>query len=273
MARFRLLIAYDGSDFHGWQRQEPPELEPLRTVQGVLTDAVSDLFDRRVNVDGASRTDAGVHARGQVAAFSIDDPRIPADRMTMALNTRLPPDMEVRDARMVCDDFDPVRDCVSKGYSYQLRHGFQGRSHGLIGRADPFERRSTAQVRPTLDCARMRAAASAMVGTHDFRSFAHNPEQRETTVRSVYTCSVLEPAEGIVRIEVSGSGFLHHMIRIMVGTLVEVGRGRIDPGAIASIIESRDRGNAGPTMKPQGLCLEWIHYQGRDASLQAEIQP
>lgn len=265
MARFRLLLAYDGSDFHGWQRQEPPGLEPLRTVQGVLTDAVSDLFSQRINVDGASRTDAGVHAHGQVAAFTVDSPRIPTDRIAMALNTRLPGDVEVRDARSVSSDFDPVRSCVSKGYHYRLRHGSAGRPPSLLGRSDPFERATITQVRAALDPAKMRTAASAIVGTHDFRAFAHNPDERDSTVRSVHAVSVVEPGEGLVRIEVSGSGFLHHMIRIMVGTLVEVGRGRIPPDEVARIIASRERSNAGPTMPPQGLCLGWIHYGGRDA--------
>ena len=270
MARFRLLLAYDGTDFHGWQRQEPPGLPPLRTAQGVLTDAVSDLFREKVNVDGASRTDAGVHARGQVAAFSIANPRIPIERLGMALNTRLPRDIEVRDARRVGDGFDPVRDCVSKSYSYRLRHGCEGRPEGLEGRADPFERLTTAQVRHELDVQTMSAAAGMMVGTRDFRAFAHNPDQRETTVRTVHTVTVTGLDAGVVRFDVAGSGFLHHMIRIMVGTLVEVGRGHLPAGSVAEIIASRDRSRAGRTMPPEGLCLEWIHYGGADGACSAE---
>lgn len=266
MPRFRLLVAYDGTDFHGWQRQEPPNLPALRTAQGVLTDAVSNLMRERVTVDGASRTDSGVHARGQVAAFSIADPRIPVDRMVMALNTRLPQDLEVRGAWDAEDSFDPIRNCRSKGYSYRLRHGCEGRPSGLEGRADPFERRTTAQCRHPLDIARMRTAAELMIGTHDFRSFAHCPEQRESTVRTVHTCSVIEPSPGVVRVDVAGGGFLYHMVRIMVGTLVEIGRGRFEPESVTEILEARNRARAGPTMSPSGLCLEWVHYGITDSS-------
>jgi len=262
--RFRLLVAYDGTDFHGWQRQEPLNLPALRTAQGVLTAAVCDLMRERITVHGASRTDSGVHALGQVAAFSIADPRVPVERMAMALNTRLPKDIEVRGVWRVADAFDPVRSCRSKNYFYRLRHGCAGRPDGLNGRADPFERRTTAQCRHPLDAVRMRAAAALIVGTHDFRSFAHNPDQRESTVRTVHTCTIVEPAAGIMRIDVSGSGFLHHMVRILVGTLVEVGRGRFEPESVADILAARDRARAGKTMSPVGLCLEWIHYGDDD---------
>lgn len=270
MPRFRLLVAYDGTDFHGWQRQEPPNLPPLRTAQGVLTDAVSDLMRERITVDGASRTDSGVHALGQIAAFSIAEPRIPVDRIAMALNTRLPADIEVRGVWRVADSFDPIRNCRSKNYFYRLRHGCDGRPAGLDGRADPFERRTTARCRHPLDAARMKTAAALMVGTHDYRSFAHCPEQRESTVRTIHTCTVIEPAPGIVRIDVSGSGFLYHMVRIMVGTLVEVGRGRFEPESIVDILAACDRGRAGPTMSPVGLCLEWIHYDPVESAVCAE---
>ena len=241
-------------------------MAPLRTAQGVLTDAVSDLMRERVSVDGASRTDSGVHARGQVAAFSVADPRVPVERIAMALNTRLPADLEVRGACLVPDSFDPIRDCLSKSYSYRLRHGCEGRPSGLDGRADPFERHTTAQCRHPLDVARMKSAAAQMVGTHDFRSFAHAPEQRESTVRTVHGCVVVELSPGVIRIDVSGGGFLYHMVRIMVGTLVEVGRGRLEPDSIAQIISARDRGSAGPTMSPAGLCLEWVHYESSKES-------
>lgn len=263
MPRLRLLVAYDGTDFHGWQRQLPPGQEELRTAQGVLTAAVRDLIGAEVPVQGASRTDAGVHARGQVAAFTVEHLRIPVERLAMALNTRLPRDIEVVEAREEVESFDPVRDCVSKSYSYRLRAASAARPRGLEGRATPFERRFTAVCRHRLDIARLRAAAAQVVGTHDFRAFAHEPDQRETTVRTVLGCGVCEPEAGIVRFDVAGSGFLHHMVRILVGTLVEAGRGRIEPGDIAQIIASRERSQAGPTMPPDGLCLEWIHYGPR----------
>jgi tRNA pseudouridine38-40 synthase len=261
--RFRLLIAYEGTDFHGWQRQEPPGLPALRTAQGAITDAVADLFQVRVPVDGASRTDSGVHARGQVAAFTLAQTRIPHERLALALNTRLPRDIEVLEAALAPDSFDPVRDCLSKSYSYTLQHGTTAGGVATT-RAGVFARRTTAHVRHPLDLAAMRSGASHMIGTHDFRAFAHHPEQRETTTRTVYGVTVTALDEGLVRFDVAGSGFLHHMVRIMVGTLVEVGRGHLAPAAIGDVIASRDRSRAGRTMPPEGLCLEWIHYGGRD---------
>lgn len=264
MPRLRLLVAYDGTDFHGWQRQVPPGLPELRTAQGVLTEAVHDLVGAAIPVLGASRTDAGVHARGQVASFSIDQLRIPVERISMALNTRLPRDLEVVAADEVDESFDPVRSCVSKSYSYRLRMADGTRPRGLEGRATPFERRFTTVCRHPIDVARVRAAAARVVGTHDFRAFAHEPDQRETTIRTVLGCAITNPEPGIIRFDVSGSGFLHHMVRILVGTLVEVGRGRLEPSDIDRIIAQRDRSEAGPTMPPEGLCLEWIHYGQQD---------
>lgn len=267
MARYRLLLAYDGTDFHGWQRQEPPGMEPLRTVQGELQRVVQDVVREPLTVVGASRTDSGVHARGQVAAFDAADMRVPLDRLPDALNARLPGDIEVRAASAATSDFDPISGCVSKCYSYTLVHGDM--CARTPGRAGVFERRFTAAVRPRLDALAMRAAGGCMVGTHDFRAFAHDPDARETTVRTVHTLTVIERAPGLVRIEVSGGGFLHHMVRILVGTLVEVGRGRIAASDVPAIIAGRERSAAGPTMPPEGLCLEWIHYPAERAEAAA----
>ena len=264
MPRFCLLIAYDGTDFHGWQRQEPPGLPPLRTAQGVITDAVRDLFGERIAVDGASRTDAGVHARAQVAAFSLAQSRIPVDRLALALNTRLPHDIEIRQASLTNDSFDPVRDCVSKSYSYRLRHGDRVRDASIVAPASVFERRTTAHIRHALNIDAMVAAAPRLLGTRDFRAFAHNPDARETTTRTIHGVTVTVVEDGVVRFDVAGSGFLHHMVRIIVGTLVEVGRGRFAPAFVDEIIAGRDRTKAGRTMPPEGLCLEWIHYGGRN---------
>lgn len=258
MARYRLLLAYDGTDFHGWQRQEPPGKEPLRTVQGELLRVVRDVVREPVEVVGASRTDSGVHARGQVAAFDAADMRVPLDRLPDALNARLPGDIEVREATEAPPGFDPIGGCISKCYSYTLVHGD---AHVRTpGRAGAFERRFVSAVRPALHAGAMRAAAGHITGTHDFRAFAHDPDARETTVRTVHMVTVTERAPGLVRVEISGSGFLHHMVRIVVGTLVEVGRGRIAASDVPAIIAGRERSAAGPTMPPEGLCLEWIHY-------------
>lgn len=258
MPRLKLLIAYDGTDFHGWQRQDPPGKEPLRTVQGVLESVAGAVLGHPVRVAGASRTDTGVHARGQVAALNTSTP-IPVDRVARAINSRLPDDVEVLQVEETNTEFEPVTHATSKCYRYTLVHGAH---HSQ--RAPIFERRFVAVTVHQLDITRMQAAAARFAGTHDFRAFAHDPDSRETTVRTVHSCLVRAPDPQRAVIEISGTGFLHHMVRIVSGTLMEAGRGRIDPQQITRALETRDRTLAGPTMPPQGLCLEWIHYGPRN---------
>jgi tRNA pseudouridine38-40 synthase len=263
MPRYRLTIAYDGTDFHGWQRQEPADAPPLRTVQGVLQEAVADLIGTRVDVVGASRTDSGVHAVGQVAAFSADV-RVPIERLAAAITARLPQDVQVLAAERTHGGFNPIGDAKSKCYRYTVEHT----SHPHHPR--PLFDRNTVFATPyTLDVARMRRAAGQLVGTYDCVAFAQINHGRATTVRSVYGCTVHERPDRRVEIEIAGSGFLYNMVRIVAGTLVEVGRGRIAPEDIPAIIKSKDRRRAGPTLPPHGLCLRWIWY-GTAASPAAE---
>lgn len=254
MPRFRLRIAYDGTDFHGWQRQEPPGRPALRTVQGALEDAVAEAVGCRVPVTGASRTDAGVHAMGQVAAFSAET-RIPVDRLAMAINARLPGDVRVRDACAVVDGFDPISECVSKCYRYRIAHGDTGTDGVLL-----FDRRTTWSTWHRLDAARMAGAAAALVGTHDFAAFAQVNHGRESTVRTIHGCTVSAPAPGRITIEVAGNGFLYNMVRIIAGTLTEAGRGRIDASHVREALATGNRSNTGPTLPPHGLRLEWVRY-------------
>jgi len=258
MPRFRLLVAYEGTDFHGWQRQEPPGVPPLRTVQGELERAVRETMGQSAAVTGASRTDAGVHAIGQVAAFTAET-RIPLERVAAALNARLPPDMQVRRATVTDPAFDPISDCTSKSYRYRVR---------FPTRRDPFPpvfgRRQCWWTVHRLDLDRMRAAAGLLVGSHDFAAFAAAAHGRESTVRTIHDCTVRMPEEGRIEIDVAGNGFLYHMVRIVSGTLVEVGRGRIGLDAVREALATGDRRRAGPTLPPQGLCLRWIHYGPKD---------
>lgn len=253
MPRFAIRVAYDGTDFHGWQRQEPPGGEPLRTVQGVLDRALTEVLQTRVGCQGASRTDSGVHAEGQVAAFTADC-RIPVDRIPAALNARLEEDVRIMAAWGVPDDFDPVGDALAKGYRYEIAPAppFTARL--------PFDRRMVFRTAHGLDAGRMRRAAAALVGTHDFSAFAHAQHGRESPVRTVFSCEVSTLPDDRVTIDVSGSGFLYNMVRIIAGTLVEAGRGRIEPASVPDILASRDRSRAGPTLPAQGLRLRWIHY-------------
>ena len=300
MPRYKLTIAYDGTDFCGWQKQEPPEggsVRPervesraggrmiLRTVQNTVEQAVREVVREEVKLVGASRTDAGVHAGGrfpdgsvggQVAAFTCSQSAPegrgwPEERGTepllRAVNARLPDDVLVLDAAVVDDAFDPIADCVSKGYSYTI-HVSQRRAM--------WDRRYVTHLWHELDVGRMREAAAALVGRHDFESFAAAGHGRQNTVRTIHACEVSEiasdpssplpiahcpsPADQRIRIDVSGDGFLYNMVRIIAGTLVEVGRGKIEPGAIPDILDARDRRRAGQTLPPEGLRLEWIRY-------------
>jgi len=254
MRRWKLTVAYDGTHFHGWQRQEVPGGEPLRTVQGVLESTINSTFSIDARVVGASRTDAGVHARAQVAAFDCNI-EIDGERLARAISARLPDDVAVIAAEPVHAGFDPIGDCVSKGYRYTFRDACPN-AH----RAGVFERLWVAATPHAVDIARMQAAAGMLVGTHDFAGLAHSIEDRATTVRTIHGCSVRRMPGGEVAIDVSGTGFLHNMVRILAGTLLDVGRGHREPGHVRTILASRDRSLAGPTMPAQGLCLEWILY-------------
>lgn len=253
MPRFRIHLAYEGSEFHGWQRQEPADGSLVRTVQSVVEQAVSSVIGQPVAVKGASRTDAGVHALDQVAAFSAEC-RVPIERLAQAITARLPDDVQVRSAHRASELFDPSIHCASKGYRYRIRHGV---GHGVA--LPLFDRRSVWFTFHRLDVGAMRRAASAFVGEHDFLAMTRADHGRASTVRRVHACQVRERGEHDVEIDVAGPGFLYNMVRIIAGTLVAVGRGRIDPASVGELLASRDRSRAGPTLPPHGLRLEWVH--------------
>lgn len=288
--RYRLHISYDGTAFHGWQKQfQPPAaarspgitadlqhhdpsthlgtlaLGPsaipnddrieLRTVQGVVERAVFQIVRERAHVLGASRTDAGVHAAAQTGVFETRDDRLgpPDVRLADALNSRLPADVRIESCVRAPDAFDPISDCLSKGYRYRL----------FVGRGRPlWERRYVHHVHHELDPTAMRDAAAMLVGTHDFAAFAQQSHGRESTVRTIFACDIHAHAADPRRLDitVSGDGFLYNMVRIIAGTLVDIGRGRLTPSDVTHALESRDRSAAGPTLGPAGLCLEWIRY-------------
>lgn len=253
MPRFRLHIAYEGTDFHGWQRQEPPDGTPLRTVQAVVEHAVSTVLGQTTMVRGASRTDSGVHAIDQVAAFTAEC-RVPIERLAQAISSKLPDDVQIRSAHLAPEDFDPGIHCASKGYRYRIRHGLN------VGAPVPlFDRRTIWFTFNRLDVSAMRSAAGAFEGEHDFLSMTRADHGRESTVRRIHSCRVRERGPYDIEIDVAGPGFLYNMVRIIAGTLVEVGRSRINAADVATILESRDRSRAGPTLPPHGLRLEWIH--------------
>ncbi len=264
--RYKLTVAYDGTAFHGWQRQEPAGQPVLRTGQGVLEDALVRVLRQpreELALLGASRTDAGVHAIGQVCHLNTTSP-IPPDRMVRAINSRLPDDLEVRAAEVVAAEFDAIRDATDKQYRYRIFDA-PYRPLGLrnLVYAHP--------ARPALDLARMNDAAQRLVGTHDVEGFAAVAHGRATTVRTVYACRVeehvLADAGRELHVVISGSGFLYNMVRIVAGTLVEVGRGAMEPSRVDEVLATQERRLAGPTLPPMGLCLEWVKHGPPRAAL------
>lgn len=247
--RYKLLIAYDGSGFHGWQKQEPPDAPALRTVQGVLYDTLVRVLRQPIKLIGASRTDAGVHARGQVAHFDAVSP-VPLERMALAINSRLPEDVEVRSVEVVDPDFDSIKDAVTKQYTYTI-HNSDHRPLTL--------RHTVYHCWYDLDIDRMNDAAARLVGEHDFEGFCAAGHGRESTVRTIHRCDVSRDGDQVT-ITIEGNGFLWNMVRIIAGTLVEVGRSHYEPDRINKILETTDRQKAGPTLAPQALCLEWIKH-------------
>lgn len=252
MPRYKLTVAYEGTDFHGWQRQEPPEKTPLRTVQGVLEDAIVKVVREPIVLNGASRTDAGVHALGQVVAFTTTR-EIPVDRMPRAITSRCPKDLQVLSAEFVPGHFDPISHAVAKQYSYLIQHG--------PGLPPLFDRRNVWRTHHVLQADAMRHGASKLVGRHDFEPFAAASHGRESSVRTILACEVDEVAHNRIQIDVTGDGFLYNMVRIIAGSLLEIGRGARTPEDIDRAFESGDRRLTGPTLGPEGLCLRWIRHE------------
>lgn len=248
MKRIRLTVAYDGTAYHGWQVQNN-----ARTVAGELNRALSGLFGGgtdpetgcgAIEVIGASRTDTGVHALGNVAVFDTDT-RMPAEKIAYALNQRLPDDIRVRLSEEVPPDFHPRKCAGRKTYEYRIYHD----RFPL-----PTRRLYACYSYAQFDVAAMRRAVGYVVGEHDFASFCASGSQAQTTVRTIYDASVEEEGREIV-IRVCGNGFLYHMVRILAGTLMEVGKGALPPEQMEAILAAKNRSAAGPTAPACGLTL------------------
>lgn len=264
MKRVMLTVAYDGTNYHGWQIQPNGE-----TIEGILNRCLSALLGEKIEVTGASRTDAGVHAIGNVAVFDTQSP-IPADKISYALNRSLPEDIRIQKSEEVAAGFHP-RHCASrKTYEYRIY---------CAPFPMPTKRLYAHYTYVPLKLAPMRQAAAYLTGEHDFKSFCSADTQAETTVRRIDSIQVLTPRSGgpaagmgddvdqcgqDIVIRVSGNGFLYNMVRIIAGTLMEVGRGRIMPEQMQDILEARDRQAAGPTAPACGLTLAGIAFAPDD---------
>ena len=248
MRRIMLRIAYDGTDYVGWQKQ-PNGL----AVEEVLNKALRDLTGEQIEVIGASRTDSGVHALDNVAVFDTESP-IPAKKFSFALNRRLPNSVVVRSSCEVKPNFHPRRVNCVKTYESRIFND----EH-----PNPLNRRYTYFYHHDIDVDAMREAAHYLEGEHNFVTFCSAGAQVTTTVRTIYSAEVIRGAgydENCIIIRLKGNGFLYNMVRIIAGTLLQAGTHAIEPARMAEIIESRDRGQAGPTLPPQGLTLVHIEY-------------
>lgn len=239
MRRIQLTVAYDGTDYHGWQFQPGKA-----TIEGELNGCLSALLGEGVKVIGASRTDAGVHGLCNIAVFDTKS-RIPGDKFSHALNGRLPKDIRIRHSKEVELTFHPRKVASRKTYEYRIStEEFE----------NPLERRYSYHTYYPLNVGDMQRAAQYLVGEHDFASFCAAGSTAETTVRTIYQLEVLRE-NSLICIRVTGNGFLYNMVRIIVGTLAEIGRGRRAPEEMETILAAADRSKAGPTAPSCGLIL------------------
>ena len=245
MKRVKLVVAYDGTNYHGWQVQDNGI-----TIEEVLNRTISELVQEDIKVIGASRTDAGVHACGNVAVFDTES-RIPGDKFSFALNQRLPEDIRIQESCEVDADFHPRYADTVKTYEYNILN----RRFEL-----PTKRLYAAFCYYPMDIERMNQAAAYLVGEHDFKRFCSAGAQVQTTVRTIYAVNVTKE-DDMVHIRITGNGFLYNMVRIIAGTLMQVGTGLMEPEQVKEILEARDRSKAGPTAVAKGLTLVEIRYE------------
>ena len=247
---FALTIAYEGTEFSGWQVQPNQE-----TIQGTLQRAIKKSTEQEVLVTGSGRTDAGVHAIGQVASCRFPVWTAPAEALCKAINSRLPDTVVVTKVQDAPSDFHAIRDAIGKRYRYQIQ---------VRGQRNPFEHRFRWRLRRKVDIESMKRAAARIVGHRDFASFESTGAQRKSSVRDVRDCQVIPAADfdrtGHLAVEVEANGFLYNMVRNIVGTLVEVGYGKEQPEWIDEVLQRQNRIHAGPTAPPQGLFLKEVYY-------------
>ena len=245
MRNIKLTIEYDGKDFNGWQKQ-PNKLN----IQGEIEKAIERITGEEVVLNASGRTDAGVHALGQVANFKTNS-KIPIEKIPIALNTNLKKSIRIKSAEEVDERFHSRLSCKRKTYRYIINNSKYGTA---------IYRNLETCIPVKLNVDNMKEAVKYFEGEHDFKAFKASGTSSKSSVRTIYKAEVIEKDEDRIYIELTGNGFLYNMVRIIAGTLVDVGLGKIQPNEIKNIIESKDRKNAGKTLPPQGLYLLKVEY-------------
>ena len=244
MRNIKIIIEYDGTNYSGWERQ-PNGV----TIQETIENAIKKVTDEETRVQGSGRTDAGVHARGQVANFRTAS-TIPAGKLLLAINAHLPNDIVVKKIEEVPENFHAQFNAKSKTYRYTVLNSRTGAA---------LDRRQVYVFKAPLDERRMAEAAQCLIGEHDFRSFTTEARTKTNTVRTITDLRIERHGERIT-FTIEASGFLYNMVRAIVGTLLDIGRGKLEVSHMRAILDARDRAKAGPTAPAKGLCLLQVKY-------------
>lgn len=245
MRNIKLTIEYDGKDFNGWQKQ-PDKLN----IQGTIEKAIEQITGEAVDLNASGRTDRGVHALGQVANFKTNS-NLPIEKFPIALNSNLKKSIRIKNAEEVEENFHSRLSCKRKTYRYVINNSQYGTA---------IYRNLETHIPMKLDIEKMQEAVKYFVGEHDFKAFKASGTSSKSSVRTIYDAKVIQMPDDKIWIQLTGSGFLYNMVRIISGTLVEVGMGKIEPKEIENIIKSQKRENAGKTLPPQGLYLVNVEY-------------
>ncbi len=246
---FKFIISYDGTRYHGWERQPGKDMTIQGKLEAVLNKMTGAPQEEPVNLIGAGRTDAGVHARAMTANAFLDTDMSEAEIQSY-MNEYLPEDISVNEVKACSERFHARYNALGKTYRYTCWYGAS---------KPVFDRKYVTILEQRPDCEKMREAAAILVGTHDFKSFCGNTRMKKSTVRCVDTINI-EESGSYIRFYFHGNGFLQNMVRILTGTLLEVGYGNITPLEVKDILEACDRQKAGPTARPEGLCMMKVDY-------------
>lgn len=243
--KIKLKVSYDGTNYHGWQVQ-PGKV----TVQETIEQAISTITGEKVRVTGSGRTDAGVHAEGQVASFEISKSSVPEEKFSLALNTVLPPDIRVLESSGAKKDFHPVKSAKKKTYVYKTYRA---------SIENPLKERYAIKISPKINVEKMREASSLLIGEHDFKAFSSSGSSVKTTIRKILSIEIEEKEQEIC-FYVTGNGFLYNMVRIIVGTLIKIGEGKADKNVILKAFSSKKKDELGKTLPAKGLTLKSVIY-------------